>query len=633
MSNLFVNKKSHLGLVVMIGLGFLALALGFSLIGLGGQALAAIVKKGEIKAEDAYNPNPGKGDLSLPMPCNLFMVFKAVAIPVNGKMTDFETFMGVDGDAENPFLNDRHLVHLSSDLALENLSEQMRASLADALNQASTDQIFLVGKYEVSQGQWKAVMGDGNCDLDSNSSKPVSNISFYDTELFIDAYMKWLIKNHPDSLPSYKDRPDSIGLIRLPTEEEWEYAARGGHEVSTDMIATQDFFAIAKDDSPRQYGLFAYSGYNNESEPGKIGRWKPNPLGLYDTVGNVSEMVSSPFRMIKHKRVHGAAGGIVIKGGSYDQEFMSVIPGRRIERPFFYSNGPTIAKDLGFRLVVAAPEAVSSVGKQEEINQSFSVLELTDFDNNMGKRGRDRQAQNDQAQNDQAQNDQTQNDQNQDDQKDQPPVKVVDEEKFVGIQDKLPLDKINLLLESALNEDQASLFESLRADIQGINFNQKQSAETAIKTHCRNLQFLVYSIYNTEKRRLDALNNIEILKDLLGELEAASPTKKAENKEEYKKITDKIQNRFDNNLKLARNFEEAIGKEFNYYLENLSKLDNFDSYEVNSVMILIFQDIKGDDLYAKAMRRAHQQVNTDLGNWRMKNRDVITIEAILKNSI
>jgi hypothetical protein len=321
--------------------------------------------------------------------------------------------------------------------------------------------------------------------------------------------------------------------------------------------------------------------------------------------------------MIKHKRVHGAAGGFVAKGGSFSQEYDLITPGYRFERSLVYADGPAKSNDLGFRLVVAAPEAVSSVGKQKEINQSFSVLKLVDF-------GGPGQGDKDQGDKDQADKDQA---------KRTPAKKMVDEEKFNGIQDKLPLEKINVLLETAVDPDQAALFESLRADIQGLNFNQKQSAETAIKTNCRNLLFMVYSIYNTEKRRLDALANAEVSKAMLAELATFSQAERDRDKEQYQTVTENHQRYVEQNLKLAQDFEEAMVKEFHHYLELLSKHDGFDSLEVNSLMLLIFQDIKGDDFYATTMRRAFQQVNTDLGNWRMGKRDLITVEAILKNSI
>ncbi|MDR0621119.1 MAG: formylglycine-generating enzyme family protein, partial [Deltaproteobacteria bacterium] len=275
---------------------------------------AAIALKGEVKVEDVYNPNPAEGDLPLPMPCDLFMVFKAVSLPVTGSVRDYESFFGLDTQTENAFLENRHQVHLGSDLSVANLPQGLAEIASRALSQASTDQIYLIGKYEVTKGQWDAVMGDGKCAMDSKSARPIAEISYFQAESFAERYMAWLIANRPEVLPRYQGRGDSVGLVRLPTEEEWEYAARGGHEVSTDKIATQDFFDVPRDVDHRQYGLFSAAGYNNETEPGNIGRWKPNPLGLYDTAGNVSEMIASPFKMIKHKRVHGSAGGFVSKG-------------------------------------------------------------------------------------------------------------------------------------------------------------------------------------------------------------------------------------------------------------------------------------------------------------------------------
>ncbi|MDR0622381.1 MAG: hypothetical protein LBJ61_10975, partial [Deltaproteobacteria bacterium] len=269
-------------------------------------------------------------------------------------------------------------------------------------------------------------------------------------------------------------------------------------------------------------------------------------------------------------------------------------------------SGPTVSKDLGFRLVVVAPEAVTSTVRQDGFREAFSGLDVVPVEEGRDGPGRE---------------------------KVEKEAKVVDETKLTGIENKGPLDKINVLLETAVDQDQVDVFESLRADIQNINFNEASDDEVTIRTNCRNLLFVVYSIYNTDKRRRDALSDAQLEKDQLAQLDAISAAEKKKYRKQIQELTATIQKNLDVAVKQAESLELALAKEFNSYLDLLSKHDGFDRFEVNNVMILIQQDIKGDDIYAQAMRRAHQQVNLDLGHWRMNNKGAIGLEAILNNAI
>jgi len=79
----------------------------------------------------------------------------------------------------------------------------------------------------------------------------------------------------------------------------------------------------------------------------------PNPLQLFDTAGNASEMTFDLFRFSKDNRLHGAAGGFVIKGGSYRKRRAEIMPGRREEMPFFINDSAFRSSDLGFRVVLS----------------------------------------------------------------------------------------------------------------------------------------------------------------------------------------------------------------------------------------------------------------------------------------
>ncbi|MEI8247590.1 MAG: SUMF1/EgtB/PvdO family nonheme iron enzyme [Lentisphaerota bacterium] len=120
---------------------------------------------------------------------------------------------------------------------------------------------FYMGKYEVTQEQWEAVMGS-NPSKFKGSDLPVETVSWDDCKEFI--------RKLNDKLK------DQLGgaVFRLPTEAEWEYACRAG--------TTGDYEADNLDPSGW------YDG-NSEESTHRVGGKKPNGWGLYDMHGNVWE--------------------------------------------------------------------------------------------------------------------------------------------------------------------------------------------------------------------------------------------------------------------------------------------------------------------------------------------------------
>ncbi|MDR2352678.1 MAG: formylglycine-generating enzyme family protein [Deltaproteobacteria bacterium] len=133
------------------------------------------------------------------------------------------------------------------------------------IHQVTITKPFYLGKYEVTQTQWQAVMNN-NPSENKGSTNPVERVSWDDTKEFI----KRLNKKEGHS------------RYRLPTEAEWEYAARAGTKTA------YSFGNLDIDD----YAWYA-SNSSNITHP--VGQKLPNPWGLYDVHGNVNEWVEDVY--------------------------------------------------------------------------------------------------------------------------------------------------------------------------------------------------------------------------------------------------------------------------------------------------------------------------------------------------
>lgn len=178
---------------------------------------------------------------------------------------------------------------------------------------------FLIGKYEVTQGQWQALMGTNPSHFKECGSKcPVEQVSWDDVQ--------GLIRKLNTLNDGY--------VYRLPTEAEWEYACRAG--TTGEYYGELDSIAWYKENSARK------------THP--VGQKKPNDFGLYDMSGNVWEWVEDWYGGYSPgKAIDPTGAGIgqyrVLRGGWGD----SFASGTRSAVRYWYSPS-FLYSGIGFRI-------------------------------------------------------------------------------------------------------------------------------------------------------------------------------------------------------------------------------------------------------------------------------------------
>lgn len=180
---------------------------------------------------------------------------------------------------------------------------------------------FKMGKYEVTQAQWEAMMGENPSGF-KGANNPVEYVSWDDCQEFL---------KRLNALPSVK----KSGLVfRLPTEKEWEYACRAGS--TGDYCKLADGTEITRD----TLGEVAWYADNSGGKTHPVGQKKPNAFGLYDMHGNVGEWCEDLYQAGDSIRV--------FRGGSWSSYSRYCAAGYR-------RNGSAVHRyrNLGFRLAAS----------------------------------------------------------------------------------------------------------------------------------------------------------------------------------------------------------------------------------------------------------------------------------------
>jgi formylglycine-generating enzyme required for sulfatase activity len=180
---------------------------------------------------------------------------------------------------------------------------------------------FYIGKYEVTQAEWKAIMGSNPSHF-KGDNLPVESVSWNDVQEFITRLSSATGKHY-----------------RLPTEAEWEFAARGGNQ-------SRDYTYAGSNNID---GVAWYSG-NSSNKTHAVGTKSSNELGIYDMSGNVWEWCSDwygSYSAAQQTNPTGPAGtNRVLRGGSLADD------AQICRSAYRFSYSPSYGLSfLGFRLV------------------------------------------------------------------------------------------------------------------------------------------------------------------------------------------------------------------------------------------------------------------------------------------
>jgi formylglycine-generating enzyme required for sulfatase activity len=200
------------------------------------------------------------------------------------------------------------------------LAKEMATRDARSGFQVTLKKAYYIGKFEVTQQQWKKLMGTNPSvfqNVENADSLPVDNVTWEDVQKFI----------------SKLNKAEKTKRYRLPTEFEWEFAARAGatHDIPWEQIQV--------------------SANLNKKNPVEVGKMQPNAWGLYDMLGNVWEWVSDCYNgKIFADPVPPKKGNQhVLKGASFVGDVKNATY-------MTHAAGPGNGWDVGFRILMVVED-------------------------------------------------------------------------------------------------------------------------------------------------------------------------------------------------------------------------------------------------------------------------------------
>ena len=182
------------------------------------------------------------------------------------------------------------------------VSEQQR-NPDEIIHRVAISHSFYLGEHEVTQSQWKRVMGNSPSNFHKcGRDCPVEKINWYQVNQFITS-----LNQHGNA------------VFRLPTEAEWEYACRAGSQTP---FSTGEKLTTADANYDGHYPYTKFPKGKNRGATSPVGSYSPNAWGLFDMHGNVWEWTSDFYCPYSNKEVVDPKSVCVskykvIRGGSW----------------------------------------------------------------------------------------------------------------------------------------------------------------------------------------------------------------------------------------------------------------------------------------------------------------------------